>query len=108
MRRYWIMTVFALLAGVAIGVVIGYLLARSRLATATVAAQERARAAEDKVALLERTMREKNALADGQLAQRFDVEALVGPMRETLARVEQQLRESDLARTRSHAALAEQ
>jgi DNA recombination protein RmuC len=108
MRRYWIMTVFALLAGVAIGVVIGYLLARSRLATATVTAQERARAAEDKVALLERTMREKNALADGQLAQRFDVEALVGPMRETLARVEQQLRESDLARTRSHAALSEQ
>ena len=108
MCRYWIMTVFALLAGVAIGVVIGYLLARSRLATATVAAQERARAAEDKVALLERTMREKNALADGQLAQRFDVEALVGPMRDTLARVEQQLRESDLARTRSHAALAEQ
>jgi DNA recombination protein RmuC len=102
------MTVFALLAGVAIGVVIGYLLARSRLATATVTAQERTRAAEDKVALLERTMREKNALADGQLAQRFDVEALVGPMRETLTRVEQQLRESDLARTRSHAALAEQ
>jgi DNA recombination protein RmuC len=108
MRRYWIMTVFALLAGVAIGVVIGYLLARSRLATATVTAQERARAAEDKVALLERTMREKNALTDGQLAQRFDVEALVGPMRETLTRVEQQLRESDLARTRSHAALSEQ
>ena len=102
------MTVFALLAGVAIGVVIGYLLARGRLATATVAAQERARAAEDKVALLERTTREKNALADGQLAQRFDVEALVGPMRETLARVEQQLRDSDLARTRSHAELAQQ
>ncbi len=102
------MTVLALLAGVAIGVVIGYLLARGRLATATVTAQERARAAEDKVALLERTMREKNALADGQLAQRFDVEALVGPMRETLARVEQQLRDSDLARTRSHAELAQQ
>jgi DNA recombination protein RmuC len=102
------MTVFALLAGVAIGVVIGYLLVRSRLGTATVTAQERARAAEDKVALLERTMREKNALADGQLAQRFDVEALVGPMRETLARVEQQLRDSDLARTRSHAELAQQ
>ncbi len=98
------MTVFALLAGVAIGVVIGYLLARSRLA----AAQERARAAEDAAALLERTTREKTALAEGQLAQRFDVEQLVGPMRETLARVEQQLRESDLARTRSHAELAAQ
>ncbi len=102
------MTVFALLAGVAIGVVIGYLLARGRLATATVTATERARAAEERAALLERTSREKSALAEGQLAQRFDVEALVGPMRETLARVEQQLRDSDLARTRSHAELAQQ
>ena len=102
------MTVFALLAGIAIGVVIGYLLARGRLATATVMAQERARAAEDKAALLERTMRERTALADGKLAERFDVEGLVGPMRETLARVEQQLRESDMARTRSHAELTQQ
>ena len=102
------MTVFALLAGIAIGVVIGYLLARGRLATATVMAQERARAAEDKAALLERTARERTALADGKLAERFDVEGLVGPMRETLARVEQQLRESDMARTRSHAELTQQ
>jgi len=98
------MTVFALLAGIAIGVVIGYLLARSRLA----AVQERARAAEEAAALIERTARERTALADGQLAQRFEVEQLVGPMRETLARLEQQLRESDLARTRSHAELAQQ
>src|SRR5215468_3442026 len=98
------MTVFALLAGIAIGVVIGYLLARSRLA----AAQERARAAEEAAALIERTARERTALADGQLAQRFDVEQLVGPMRDTLARVEQQLRESDVARARSHAELAQQ
>jgi DNA recombination protein RmuC len=98
------MTVFALLAGIAIGVVIGYLLARSRLA----AAQERARAAEETVALIERTSREKSALADGQLAQRFDVEQLVGPMKETLSRLEQQLRESDLARTKSHAELVQQ
>jgi DNA recombination protein RmuC len=98
------MTVFALLAGIAIGVVIGYLLARSRLATA----QERARAAEEAAALIERTTREKTALAEGQLAQRFDVEQLVGPMRETLARLERQLRESDMARTQSHAELAQQ
>jgi DNA recombination protein RmuC len=98
------MTVFALLAGIAIGVVIGYLLARSRLATA----QERARAAEEAAALIERTTREKTALAEGQLAQRFDVEQLVGPMRETLARVERQLRESDITRTQSHAELAQQ
>jgi len=101
-------TVFALLAGIAIGVVIGYLLARNRLATATATAEARARAAEDRAALIERAASEKTALADGQLAQRFDMESLVGPMRETLARVEQQLRESDLARTRSHAELAQQ
>ena len=102
------MTVFALLGGIAIGVVIGYLLARNRFATAAATAQERARAAEDKAALIERTASERTALADGQLAQRFDVETLVAPMRETLARVEQQLRESDIARTRSHAELAQQ
>lgn len=102
------MTVFALLAGIAIGVVIGYLLARTRLGTAAATAQERARAAEEKATLIERAASERTALADGHLAQRFDVEALVGPMRETLARVEQQLRDSDLARTRSHAELAQQ
>jgi DNA recombination protein RmuC len=102
------MTVFALLAGIVIGAGLGYLLARSRLATATATADERARAAEERAALIERTASEKSALADGQLAQRFDVEALVGPMRETLARVEQQLRESDIERTRSHAELAQQ
>ena len=98
------MTAFALLAGIVIGIVIGYLLARSRLA----AAQERARAAEEAAALIERTTREKTALAEGQLAQRFDVEQLVGPMRETLARLERQLRDSDMARTQSHAELAQQ
>ncbi|WP_422287503.1 DNA recombination protein RmuC [Trebonia sp.] len=103
-----LVTVFALLGGIAIGVVIGYLLARNRFATAAATAQERARAAEDKAALIERTASERTALADGQLAQRFDVETLVAPMRETLARVEQQLRESDIARTRSHAELAQQ
>jgi len=101
-------TVFALLAGVAIGVVIGYLLARNRLATAAATAQERTRAAEERAALIERAASERLALADGQLAQRFDVESLMGPMRETLTRVEQQLRESDLARTKSHAELAQQ
>src|SRR5580693_964004 len=50
-----------------------------------------------------------NANAAGELEiRRAAVEHLVGPLRETLARVEEQLRESDAARTRSHAALAEQ
>jgi DNA recombination protein RmuC len=102
------MTVFALLAGIAIGVALGYLLARNRLGTAAATATERARAAQERAAILERAAAERTALADGQLAQRFDVEHLVGPMRETLARVEQQLRESDVARARSHAELAQQ
>ena len=50
-----------------------------------------------------------NASAAGELEiRRAAVEHLVGPLRETLARVEEQLRESDVARIRSHAALAEQ
>ena len=102
------MTVFALLAGIAIGLLLGYLLARNRLGTAAATAAERARAAQERAALLERQATERTALAEGQLAQRFEVESLVGPMRETLARVEQQLRESDIARTKSHAELAQQ
>jgi DNA recombination protein RmuC len=100
--------IFALLAGLAIGAVLGYLLARNRLGTATATAEERARSAQERAALLERAAAEKTALAQGQLAQRFDVETLVGPMRETLARVEQQLRDSDIARARSHAELTQQ
>ena len=132
-----------LLVGLLLGIVIGYLYARSRSA----GADERARAAEEKAALIERGAAERAALVEGQLAERFQalsaqaldastarflevaegrlraanataagelesrraaVEHLVGPLRETLARVEEQLRESDEARTRSHAALAEQ
>jgi DNA recombination protein RmuC len=100
--------IFALLAGLVIGAVLGYLLARNRLGTAAATAQERARSAQERAALLERAAAEKTALAEGQLAQRFDVETLVGPMKETLARVEQQLRDSDIARARSHAELAQQ
>lgn len=102
------MVIVALLAGIVIGAVIGYLLARSRLAAATATAEARARAAEDKAALLDRAQREKSELLSGQLSERFDVEALMGPMRDTLSRVEQQLRDSDMARTRSHAELSQQ
>jgi DNA recombination protein RmuC len=77
---------------------------RGRVATA----QERTRAAQDKYALLERTTHAQEALVAGQLGERLDVGQLVGPIRDTLARVEQQLRESDQARTRSHAELAQQ
>jgi DNA recombination protein RmuC len=50
-----------------------------------------------------------NANAAGELeTRRAAVEHLVGPLKETLVRVEAQLRESDADRARSHAALAEQ
>jgi DNA recombination protein RmuC len=98
------MIVFALLAGIAIGVLIGYLLLRGRV----VAADARARGAEEKYALLEQTTRQQSALVEGQLGERLDVGQLVGPIRDTLARVERQLRDTDQARTRSHAELAQQ
>ncbi len=102
------MIVLVLFLGIAVGAVLGYLLARNQLATSAATADERARGAQDRAALLERQSTERAALAEGQLAQRFDVQELVGPMRETLARVEQQLRESDVARAQSHAELAQQ
>ncbi|MBO0820147.1 MAG: DNA recombination protein RmuC [Nocardiopsaceae bacterium] len=102
------MVILALVAGIVIGAVIGYLLARTRLTAATATAEARARAAEEKAALLDRAQAEKQELLSGQLSERFDVEALMGPMRDTLTRVEQQLRDSDTARTRSHAELAQQ
>src|SRR5579859_7407228 len=114
-----------LVLGIVIGAVIGYLFARGRLADLI----GRARAAEQRAQMME----ERAALMDTQLAERFQAlsaqaldastsrflqvaegrlqaanEHLVGPLKETLARVEAQLRESDEARTRSHAALAEQ
>jgi DNA recombination protein RmuC len=98
------MTVFALLAGIAIGVVLGYLFLRGRVT----AADARARAAEEKYSLLERTSQSQAALIEGQLGERLDVGQLVGPIRETLSRVERQLRETDQARIRSHAELSQQ
>ena len=100
--------VLVLLTGIVIGATLGYLLARTRLGASAATAEERARAAQERAALLERAAAEKTAIAEGQLAQRFDVEQLVGPVRDTLARVEQQLRESDVARAQSHAELAQQ
>jgi DNA recombination protein RmuC len=50
-----------------------------------------------------------NARAAGELeTRRAAVEGLVGPLKETLTRVEAQLRESDAQRAASHAALTEQ
>ncbi len=152
MNAIWMLA--GLLAGAMLGAIIGYLHARGRLAGVVAeaasrasAADERARAAHERAALIDRAAQEKAALLDGQLAERFQVlsaqaldlssrrfleiaegrlnaanvkaagdldsrraamEHMVEPLKETLARVETQLRETDAARSRSHAALAEQ
>ena len=121
-----------LLLGIVIGAVIGCLYMRGRLADASA----RARAAEQRAALVDGHLAERfealsaqamdtstarflevaegrlqaaNANAAGELeTRRAAVEHLIGPLTQTLARVQEQLRESDAARTRSHAALAEQ
>jgi DNA recombination protein RmuC len=127
---------FGLLLGIVVGAAIGYLYARGRLAAATADASARARAAEQRAALVDSHLAERfealsaqaldastarflevaegrlqaaNATAAGELeTRRAAVEHLIGPLTQTLARVEDQLRESDAARRSSHAALAEQ
>ncbi|HEV2452354.1 MAG TPA: DNA recombination protein RmuC [Streptosporangiaceae bacterium] len=149
-----VMLFAGLLFGFAAGAAIGFLLARGKqaavaadLTVRAAAAEERARAAEEKGAMAERAARERATLVEEQLAERFQalsvqaldastarflevaegrlqavnasaagelekrrsaVEGMVGPLKETLSRVEAQLRESDAARRSSHAALAEQ
>jgi DNA recombination protein RmuC len=140
------MTVISLLTlviGLLVGAVMGFLAARTReagartdLAARASAADERARAAEQRTALVDGQLAERfqalsaqaldastrrflemaegrlsavNAKATGELeARRAAVEGLVEPLKQTLTRVEAQLRDSDAARERSHAALAEQ
>jgi DNA recombination protein RmuC len=100
------------------------------------AGEERARAAEERCTLVEGQLGERfqalsaqaldasthrflqvaegrleaaNSRAVGELdSRRAAVESMVSPLRETLARVEAQLREADQERARSHAALTEQ
>jgi DNA recombination protein RmuC len=73
-----IMLIAGLVLGILIGAAIGYLWARGRIASASAdlasqasAAAERARAAEQRAMMVERAERERAALIDGQLAQRF-------------------------------------
>src|SRR5215831_9120970 len=141
MRPMSVISLLAVLAGIAIGAVLGFLFARSReastatgLAARASAAEERARAASERAALVEGQLAERfqslsaqaldastrrflemaegrldaaNAKAAGELdTRRAAVESLVGPLKETLARVEAQLRDSDAERGRSQVALA--
>ena len=138
-----LISLLTLVVGVLLGAVIGFLVARNREAGATAdlvarasAADERARAAEQRTALVDGQLAERfqalsaqaldasarrflemaegrfsaaNARAAGELETRkAAVEGLVGPLKDTLTRVEAQLRESDAQRVASHAALAEQ
>ncbi|GAA2723523.1 DNA recombination protein RmuC [Actinocorallia aurantiaca] len=122
----------ALLTGLVIGVVLGFALAMARQSSLIA----RAKAAEDKLAYVEQRMSEQFAalsaqaldasnqrfleLADarlkaagaeaaGELEQRKQaVEHLVEPLKETLGRVSEQLRELETSRRESHAMLAKQ
>lgn len=145
LRTLRYMNPISLFAGLVVGAAIGYLIARSRLSAEVAGLTAQVRAAEEKVALVERAAQEKANIVEGQLAERIRavsaealdansrrflelaevrmqafgvkatsdlenrraaVEHLVGPLKETLARVETQLRESDAARRESHAELA--
>ncbi|MGA8461456.1 MAG: DNA recombination protein RmuC [Streptosporangiaceae bacterium] len=106
-----------LLLGAALGALIGYLYARSRGVGETAAAehfQALAGEALDQsgrrfIEMAAGRLEAANARAAGELdTRKAAVEHMVQPLRETLARVELQLRESDEARIRSAAALTEQ
>src|SRR5260221_5813303 len=62
-----------LLVGVALGALIGCLYARGHLAGQAAAADERAHAADERAVLVERAAQERVALADGKLAEHFQV-----------------------------------
>jgi len=106
-----------LLLGAALGALIGYLYARSRGVGETAAAehfQALAGEALDQsgrrfIEMAAGRLEAANARAAGELdTRKAAMEHMVQPLRETLARVELQLRESDEARIRSAAALTEQ
>jgi DNA anti-recombination protein RmuC len=106
-----------LLLGAALGALIGYLYARSRGAGDTAAAEHFQALAGEALDQSSRRFLEMaagrleaaNARAAGELdTRKAAMEHMVQPLRETLARVEMQLRESDEARIRSAAALTEQ
>src|ERR1700727_284388 len=127
-----IMLIAALILGLTIGATPGSRSAGRPMAAAT----ERARGAEERAALVdgqlaerfqslsaqaldastarfleiaEGRLRAENVKAAGELEnRRAAVEHLVEPLKETLARLETQLHETDSARRASHAALAEQ
>ncbi|PRY01925.1 DNA recombination protein RmuC [Allonocardiopsis opalescens] len=121
-----------LLLGLAVGVAVGLVLARARqaeLRAQATAAEEKAAYIEEQLAerfrslsaqALDATNQRFLELAEGRLRaatqaaghdldqRRTAVEHLVGPLRETLAKVEAQLRESDAGRIAAQAELSKQ
>ncbi len=124
--------IVVLLVGIAIGMLLGWLLARSR----TAQSQARADALEERATYIEQQLGDRFRalstevldtthqrfleMAEGRLRavgaeaghdmerRRQAVEQLVEPLKETLSRVETQLREVDAGRKAAHAELAKQ
>ncbi|MEW9553553.1 DNA recombination protein RmuC [Nonomuraea sp. NPDC050783] len=130
------MDVIALVIGLAVGLLVGFLVARTRAAVRVAEADARARAAADKLVYVEEQLAERfqalstraldvnnlrflelaetrlaatRAEAAGDLEQRRQaVEHLVEPLKDALARVETQLRDSESGQRAARAELAKQ
>ncbi|MEV4106854.1 DNA recombination protein RmuC [Nonomuraea sp. NPDC049695] len=130
------MDIVSLLAGLAAGLVIGFLVARTRAAVRVAEADARAKAAADKLVYVEEQLAERfqalstraldvnnvrflelaetrlaasRAEATGDLEQRRQaVEHLVEPLKDALARVESQLRDTESGQRAARAELAKQ
>ncbi|MFG1700816.1 DNA recombination protein RmuC [Nonomuraea sp. NPDC049309] len=130
------MDVVALVIGLAIGLLVGFLVARTRAAVRVAEADARAKAAEEKLAYVEEQLAERfqalstraldvnnvrflelaetrlaatRAEAAGELEQRKQaVEHLVEPLKDALARVEEQLRDTETGQRVARAELAKQ
>ncbi|MBN6051303.1 DNA recombination protein RmuC [Nonomuraea sp. RK-328] len=130
------MDVVSLLIGLAAGLAIGFMVARTRAAVRVAEAEARARTADDKVAYVEEQLTERfqalstraldvnnlrflelaetrlaatRAEAAGDLDQRRQaVEHLVEPLKDALARVEAQLRDTEAGQRAARAELAKQ
>lgn len=96
-----------LLFGLVIGALIGYLYARSRGVAVPDQLGERFEALSARA--MDASTTRFLQVAEGRLdSRKAAMENLVSPLLETLGRVEEQLRQTDAARNRSHAALTEQ
>ncbi|MGH3321833.1 MAG: DNA recombination protein RmuC [Streptosporangiaceae bacterium] len=127
-----VLLIVGLLVGLTLGAVLAWLLVRGReaaLAAELRAAKERARDLDERLGerfqslaaqalsanneqflqLADSRMRETGTKATGELEQRKQaIEQLVSHLRESLGRVEGQLRESEASRHRAHAELSKQ